>query len=366
MHGSPNEECRVLEEQLNEAIAKEDYVTAAKLQQELDKKQAEQDAAKNDLESCTSSSTTTTATTITTITTTATTATTTATITAPKESDVDDATNPKLVDKGAVKFWNEHFGTRMWVSNDEFQKGIQKKFEEQKKIQKDDDSDLFSYNDSTKSQTIFAEAMVNQIFWPARDHTTNESILKKGNNPSYVDQACVQFAINTFGPWKQIFQSINMNLQDAEAQNRGLDYFHGRITKVMIQEKLKRQGDFALRYHAKGGLMLCWARSGSKNEVMMKEDRVQRVKIKNNPNPTWKYNEKIPLKGKARTKKKYFDTLSLFLNYRQEQANVTRWYPNMYDSKYESIGRNSPKNKKDLETESRVNEQVDEKLSNVG
>merc|ERR550532_2441392 len=156
-------------------------------------------------------------------------------------SGEEDLKKPDLTNKAASEWWKNNFGDETQVSNKEFQSKIVEKLEEQK----NQEGPAMGYNADASSQRLFAKLMVERIFWPAENLDTNQ-------NPNFVDQSCVQFAINTFGPWSKIFQTIHENLEDVKQPHKPLQYFHGRTTKQSLDDKLVEPGKFALRY-AEGG-----------------------------------------------------------------------------------------------------------------
>lgn len=192
---------------------------------------------------------------------------------AESKKDEVDPNNPPLKSKDAIAFWEKHFPGEERVDNKKFSNALIQLLEEQK--DSDEKSDELGYNVDKDSQKLFAKMMVERIFWPADD-------LSRGVSPGTVDKFCVQFAINTFGPWKQIFQTIHYNLEDATQPHKPLQYFHGRTPKSDIDKKLLAVGDFALRYNTGDkGLILSWAKPTKDTSagLIIKDEKVRRRKV---------------------------------------------------------------------------------------
>jgi len=258
--------------------------------------------------------------------------------TTTSSSEEEDPSKPKLVNTAAKQWWENNFGEEEKVSNKEFQAKICEKLEEQKS----QEGEAMGYNADASSQRLFAKLMVERIFWPADNLDSNQ-------NPNYVDQSCVQFAINTFGPWSKIFQTIHQNLEDVKQPHKPLQYFHGRTTKQSLDDKLVEPGEFALRY-AEGdkGLILSWAKPSKDNNsgITVKDEKVRRLKVKkttkkkkgkkgkkskkkdDEPEPEstshiyWRYEEKVAEIGRMRKDKHDFDSLGEFLNYKKGSGNT--------------------------------------------
>merc|ERR1712130_446892 len=252
------------------------------------------------------------------------------------ETEEEDLSCPTLSRKAALEWWSDNFGEKEKVSNKDFQNALCEKLEEQK----NGDGPEMGYNADQSTQRLFTKLMVERIFWPAEDLSTNQ-------NPAYVDKSCVQFAINTFGPWSIIFQNIHENLEDVKQPHKPLQYFHGRTTKQALDDKLVDAGEFALRYAEGGkGLILSWAKPSKDNNsgITIKDEKVRRLKIKkkvkkskkkskkkkgeDEPPPEttshvyWRYEEKVAEIGRMRKDKHDFDSLGEFLNYKKGAGNV--------------------------------------------
>jgi len=315
---------------------------------------------------------------------------------ADSKTDEEDLNNPTLKSKDAIAFWEKNFGDKESVSNKEFSKAIIEMLEEQKNS--DEKSDDLGYNVDTDSQKLFAKMMVERIFWPAED-------LTRGVAPGHVDKHCVQFAINTFGPWSQIFQTIHHNLEDATQPHKPLQYFHGRTPKSEIDKKLLAVGDFALRYnYGDKGLILSWAKPTKDTSagLIIKDEKVRRRKVKTvvkkkkkkgkkgkkkkeEPPPPaeshiyWTYIEKVAEIGGMREDTHNFDSLGAFLNHKKGAittnsgsskkkkkggANIKN--PVMYGSAYQTFGVDtSSMTQQEREAKRKTDDQLENILTGV-
>jgi len=173
---------------------------------------------------------------------------------------------------------------------------------------------------------MFTKGLAEQIFWPETgdlDHTTL--------TPKYVDQASVQFAINTFGPWKQIFDSIYKNLEDAGQPIKPMSYFHGRTPKKELHPKISTVGDFLLRYNDgnEKGLILVWGKKGKSNntrkgyDVILREETITRRNLKKK-GVVWTWDEKIAKIGGMKIKKNDFTSIGEFLESMKGQVKIRK------------------------------------------
>jgi len=181
----------------------------------------------------------------------------------------DEKENPVLKSSKVEAFWQKHFKDQTKVNNSQFQEALMVLFEEQK-----GEGDELSYNKDKQSQQAFAKRMVEQIFWPA----TN---LKEPLNPEFVDKSCIQFAMNTFGPWSTLFQTISANLEDPSLPHEPLRYFHGRIPKEKFDVKFKEVGNFGLRYNDKapGLLLVTGTQTLDTSTVRIKDEALARRRL---------------------------------------------------------------------------------------
>lgn len=222
----------------------------------------------------------------------------------------------ELTNSIAIDFWTRNFGVDERVPNLEFKNAIQEVMEEQK-IKKIDEPQM-PYNKNFEIQELFAKTVTEQIFWPVT------KIAKNRLFPDYVDKSCVQFVINTFGPWSRIFQTIYEQFEDEEQQIKPLVYFHGRISEQDVKDKLKIVGDFLIRYNNEEnrGLILSWSKpSKDTYDVTIKHEKIRRRKLKGkNGKPSrvvWTWEEKIAMIGGFKTVEHNFSSVKEFIEYKQ-------------------------------------------------
>lgn len=246
------------------------------------------------------------------------------------EEEKEDPNKPTLTSPPALAFWLKHFQEDEQPTDKKFATALLKVFEDLK--EEDTEGDLV-FNESLESQKLFAKLMVERIFWPAEDLTSPQ-------NPGYVDKACVQFAMKTFGPWRTLFQTIHLNMEDPKQPHKPLQFFHGRTPKNLLDKKLKAGGEFALRYtDGSQGLILSWAKVTKDHQsgIAIKDEKVRRRRVRSvkkkkgkkkkskkkdsEPVPDfqtyWTYEKKVAIVGGVRTDTFNFDNLSDFLNHKK-------------------------------------------------
>jgi len=204
------------------------------------------------------------------------------------EAAIIEEKGEPLTNKGALAFWHTHFEGKEKVLNKDYKKQLVNHFKE-KSI-------------ATKKEEEFAEQMVKQVFYSHKDN-------------NYVDHASIQNAINVFGPWSKIFKSIEENLNEKEKDATPKQYFHGRLKKEELDRKLKKVGDYALRYYKEDdregkpqeGVILAWA---DKPDTTIKEERIRRRKLKGSgaKRVVWTWEEKL---HQDKIKLQDFDSLPL-------------------------------------------------------
>jgi len=152
-----------------------------------------------------------------------------------RDDDVerDELLSPTLVDESALQFWKSSFGDKNIVDNRDFREKLVKMLEK-------------DWCD-TEIQKLKVGLVVQRVFWP--DHTlykehSADSIM------AWVDTHSVQYAIYTFGPWKNIFSFINIQFQDAELVSPILNLFHGH-SQIWKQRLNKSAKSYLVRYNDK-------------------------------------------------------------------------------------------------------------------
>lgn len=229
-----------------------------------------------------------------------------------KSSKETDINNPTLTSKPALAFWAKHFpDNEESVSRPRFYNALLLLFKEQKQKEENKKggktSKTVGYNIGENTQKQFAKAMVTQIFWPAVDLTENR-------NRQFVDKSCIQFAINTFGPWSTLFQTIDANLEDLTQPHKPLEFFHGRVTREQVDIQLNAVGDFALRYDQTRGVVLHWAREGRNNEISPRHETLIRKKFPKKA-AVWTWADSIAVPGGMKVKKHQYKSIGEFLDY---------------------------------------------------
>jgi len=240
-------------------------------------------------------------------------------------------------------------------------------FDEQKKIS-EEKSEKRPYNEDDKTQRHFAKCLCEQIFWPLASALEYDD---KSQTPPYVDQACVQFAIDTFGPWRSLFKTIWENLEDPEQSVKPILYFHGRTPKTDLVKKITSPGDFLLRYNdatgaKSGGLRLLWGKKGQSDgkkgfEVIPREEDLKRRKLSKTKKVVWTWYERIAQVGGTLVIKNDYASVGKFLEAmkgkdpnrpRKEMSKLNS--PVMLVSAYRCFGgvNNSKKAKLDSEVQS--------------
>lgn len=223
----------------------------------------------------------------------------------------------KLTNSNANKFWVKNFGNVEIVTNDNFALAIRKLLNEEKD---QENVPHRGYNKDKDTRKIFSEMITQLIFWPKVELKENEDY------PPFVDKASIQFAINAFGPWSQIFHTIYHELDaiDNELNNKTqpIRFFHGRLSKENIRPKIEKVGDFVLRYNEKGekekewGLILLWAKYGN-GKLVIREENLRRRKLKaKNGKPSrvvWTWKKKTPIIGGIEIEFKNFPSIEEFL-----------------------------------------------------
>lgn len=244
----------------------------------------------------------------------------------------EDPARPALKSEKAKEFWENNFGDKTKVTNDVFEKAIETLLETQQTESDEKNDQEYGYHKDSESRRNFLKLMVRVIFWPAED-------LTKNSNPGYVDQSCVQFAINTFGPWDLMFQFIDTNLADISRELKPSEFFHGRSTKDKIEENLTNVGDYALRYHEEAGLVLHWAKAAGE-DIHIKEEHILRKKFKKS-GVVWCWGEQIPVRNGSKTVVHKFKSLGKFLQFMKGQRErgtgmVKIVKPFMFGSDYDN------------------------------
>jgi len=227
-----------------------------------------------------------------------------------------DTRSTILRDKAALTFWNDHF-SEPCVLNNSFKVAI-KKFLQKKKLIKDE-----------KELEFFLNELIAKFFVVDPKNTKNK------DPQNYVDMHSVQFAINIFGPWIQLFEMISNHFFTSNYTPRPLDVFYGRISDEKTKELLIKGNEaksakkmrFLIRYNVnKEGncvLVISSIRRGKKKNVVYEDMEVIRSKIKSrkkkNKDSTggvkWRYNEAIPSIGKMETRIHLFANLANTLEY---------------------------------------------------
>lgn len=182
-----------------------------------------------------------------------------------------------------IAWWIKNFKDKESVSNKVFATAVQKHLEKKGKKAGSPviDGDL----------SIFSKNMSKFIFWPVGE-------VKEGElYPDKVDIDSLQFALDTWGLWSKMFQTIHQNLEISSP--KPLEFFYGRMPKAKTDKKLKKVGDFLLRYDTddekkkqkKGGLILSWAKQGKGQPIVVKDEYIRRAKIGGNYVWVWSKKE---------------------------------------------------------------------------
>jgi len=271
--------------------------------------------------------------------------------------------SPPLTNKGASKFWEDNFQDKDSVANGVFQDALIPYIEEL--IEEHKDPFEFGSDDIDRKIRLFTKQMASVVFW------STEDLLAQ--NSTHVDKSCVQFAINTFGPWSRIFQTVHAQLFDKDQELKPMEFFHGRTGKDILDKKIKTAGDFALRYdEAKnGGLVLSWAK-GIPQGVLVKDENVRRRKLKKTKKKAarvvWTYNEKVAIVGGVRVDGHDFSGLGEFLNYKkgthksQSGSGVKQILePVTYGSAYQTFGLDSTAGMSEEEKAQHLEQKKEEK-----
>lgn len=247
---------------------------------------------------------------------------------APKK--VIDPKDTNLRDKAAVKFWQKHFGEQEIVSNDEFTPKLEE-YIKKKKIVEDDSQ----RNDFVSTIVKRFLCVVDPGKYPDKTPSSD-----------YIDKHGVQYAINVFGPWIQMFNEIHKHFFDNEFDFRPVDVFHGIISdeasKALLvkgnENKSAKKRRFLIRY-GWSVLIISSIRRGKRKTIRYYDEPLVRKKpytkktgSKKKVPPRWSYSEKIAAAGGFRTNTTIFTTLSNALQYLQGEyckdlKNVSRRRP---------------------------------------
>lgn len=242
-----------------------------------------------------------------------------------------------------AKFKNEDGTTKTVVSNSEFKDLLCEYLQELKC----DDFEDGGFNKDKETRKLFAKLMAEQIFWPEDEE------LKDGSFASTVNKACIQAAIDTWGPFTSMFQTIHLNLENSSPTP--LQYFHGRASIDVIEGKLKTVGDYLLRYDLdKKGLILSWVKKGKKSPIVIKHEKITRFKPKGKA-VVWRWLEKVPGLGGAKTVNRDFKDIHAILDVFKKQHKLKD--PVMFNSAYSCFGARA-KTEKEKQVQLTVNSLV--------
>lgn len=181
----------------------------------------------------------------------------------------------KLRDKAALKFWRKHFKEEILVTNDRFKVPLDS-YLKKKKVFKDDEKRNFFLAEILKKFLIVVEP---------------KNYPEKKSLESCIDTHGIQYAINIFGPWRQMFEFISKHFFHSDSLPRPLDIFWGKISDEIAREhiikgnetKSAKKGRYLLRYgesaiictyimrrEKKKKLFLTMIRSYAKNHIKKK------------------------------------------------------------------------------------------------
>lgn len=250
-------------------------------------------------------------------------------------------TSPDLTDKRGVAWWGENFGTKTIVSNKEFEEKLAVFLEDEKVFEDGID------------QENFCGLICLRILVPDPTlYETNPKLYNKGQVPrskNFVDMYCIQFTTNIFGPFRQVFHFIYNQFQCSTMTHKGLDFFHGRVSKKAADKILggAKVNSYLLRYKQKttcddnkAGLLLCYTCVNDKTgNLMVREMQLYRkgpykIKEKKFP-PGWTWTEKIARIGGFTEKTRKCRTLEEFLD--QQKTKIMLGDPVMASSAYKVV-----------------------------
>jgi len=178
----------------------------------------------------------------------------------------------------------------------------------------------------------------------------------------FVTLESVQDAMDVFGLFPVLFDTIYDNLYDKSMPIAPMHYFHGRSPYSAIEKKLTTDKHFCLGYSPKKvtkvtkkksqkkshhALMLYYAKNLQGNQMVIKQEEFRRFKPKDKPQ-VWKWIEKVAQVGKTKDVVHTFDNVSQFILFKKgqrEETNVAHIKDAvMFSSAYETFEGASPKN----------------------
>lgn len=246
------------------------------------------------------------------------------------------------------KFTNDDGTIKASVSNGEFKDLL---FDYLQELKCDDFEDG-GFNKDKETRKLFAKLMAEQIFWPE-----DEEIKEPNSFAITVNKACIQAAIDTWGPFTSMFQTIHLNLENSSPTP--LQYFHGRASLETIEGKLKSVGDYLLRYDLdKKGLILSWVKKGKKTPTVIKHEKITRFKPKGKK-VVWRWLEKVPGLGGAKTVNRDFKDVHAILETFKKQHKLKD--PVMFNSAYSCFGaQRRPQTDKGKDAQRQMDAMVDQ------
>lgn len=262
-------------------------------------------------------------------------------------------TSPDLKDKNALAFWKQNFGDQTIVTNAEFQEKLIAYVKDELNLMVDD-------------LKVYIGLLVQRVFWPSHKLYSDDC----GDVRDYVDTYCLQFAVNTFGPWKSLFKFVYQQFQDPDLVNPILNLFHGRSRewKWMLEN---RKQNYLIRYRNKGrikkgknqgGLVICYTNDSG----VIKTEEVFRKPRHKTPDgvwhPTgWTWTEKVPAISKTQTKIKKCETFEIILTEHKQHKNFVTAV--MFGSAYEALGGMGKKGKS--KSSKKEQKELDERVNSV-
>jgi len=142
-----------------------------------------------------------------------------------KKKDVSDTT---LRDPAALKFWNKNFQDQDVVTNEQFAAAAGPYVMKKKLFNKEEDAMNFVNKVTEKFLCI-----VDPSKYPGKIPAEN-----------FVDTHSVQFAINVFGPWIQMFQFILDNFWENIYSALPIKMFHGNISDEETKTRLIKGNEY--------------------------------------------------------------------------------------------------------------------------
>lgn len=211
------------------------------------------------------------------------------------------------------------------------------------------------YTKTAESLRLFSKQLTEVVFWPDCEFGSDKPF------PEKVDKSCIQFAINTFGLWSGMFETIHLNLE--KESPCPLQYFHGRTSLENIKLKLQNIGDYLLRYNIEKdskGLILSWVKAGRTKLIVIKHEKVTRFKAKGKP-VVWRWEEKVAGVGYNRIEKHDYQSLHLMLDVFKKNDKCVN--PIMFNSAYACYGTGNNANGTKLSGSS--NSELNSEVSHV-